>query len=57
MEYIENDITYWSDGIVTYQLLAYGFPPLPSACEWMVPGMISQQEADGERMLDGSVCR
>jgi hypothetical protein len=39
LEYVDDDLTYWGDGIVTYQIIAYGFPPLPSACEWMVPGM------------------
>jgi hypothetical protein len=36
--YAENDITYWDDGTVTYQLTGYGCEACPSACEWMVPG-------------------
>jgi hypothetical protein len=38
LPYVDDDITYWEDGTVTYQLGAYGYPLAPSACEWMVPG-------------------
>jgi hypothetical protein len=36
--YHDNDITYWGDGFVTYQLFGYGIQAVPSACEWIVPG-------------------
>jgi hypothetical protein len=37
-------ITYWADGMVTYQLIGYGLRPEPSACEWIVPGFCHEHE-------------